>query len=80
MNSSMIDDEKAREIATKEAVKRGYDSVEFVTKDGEYLVFVMMFLRELNDIPDTGLPAYVLVSENKVDFYCGFKYSKQSQD
>ena len=72
----MITPEKAKEIATKEALKLGYDEARFVKKEGETSVFVCSFNKEdQNDLP-VGLPLFIEISEKGVNLYSGFKYLK----
>ena len=74
----MISEEKAKEIATKEALKLGYDEARFVKKEAETSVFVCSFNKDNpNDLPDVGLPLFIEISEKGVNLYSGFKYLKQ---
>jgi len=71
----MISQEKAQEIATKEAIKQGFDAARFVKKNGDTLVFVCSLDREdPNELQDIGKPLFLEISDGKINYYSGFKY------
>ena len=66
--------EKAQEAATKLALNQGFDGARLVKKDGETLVFVCFFKRDVpNEIPDTGLPQFIEITGEKINFRTGFR-------
>lgn len=71
----MITKEKAQEIATKEAIRQGYDSARFVKKTGETLVFACSFdTEDPNKLPEIGKPLFLEIKDGKINYYSGLKY------
>jgi hypothetical protein len=75
IGTKMITKEKAQEIATKEAIRQGYDSARFVKKTGETLVFACSFdTEDPNKLPEIGKPLFLEIKDGKVNYYSGLKY------
>lgn len=75
IGAKMITKEKAQEIATKEAIRQGYDSARFVKKTGETLVFACSFdTEDPNKLPEIGKPLFLEIKDGKVNYYSGLKY------
>ena len=56
----MISQDKAQEIATKEAIKQGFDSARFIKKNGDTLVFVCSLdCDDPNKLQDIGKPLFL---------------------